>query len=242
MNGNVKKRREERIREIFRDPQASSRNLQGTTFDQSEKAWKAWREPPTLQQYYKKWIICALLYTMVWCVYHVDHPLMATIKPSIHQTLTASLDFNAAAAWYQRYFADLPAVLPAYQRTNGLSDNQKLTRPAVGTVIKSYGETNQGIWLLTKPNQQVFAAAAGLVEQVNEHPVTGLTVVIRHEQGLSSVYGWLETTTVKRNDWVTSQMLVGAVGRDAQLDAGKLYFAIKRGQAYLNPEDVMAID
>ena len=241
VNMDVKKRREERIRELYRDPHRAGSPRAEAEY-KPEQAWKEWRTPPTHNQLYKKLAVCAVVYALVWGIFHVQHPVADRAEAAVRGMLTDSFNFAKAGEWYTRYIGELPTFLPAFDRKDAAESEDRYTVPAVGSVVSPYTVTNQGIWLSTKLNQSVTVISTGLVESVSESPVTGLTVVVRHTDGVESIYGWLESVSVDKNDWLKGGAEIGKVKEDAEDGVGKLYFAVKQNKAFIDPGDVIPFD
>ena len=120
--------------------------------------------------------------------------------------------------------------------------------PAAGEVIRGFGiQTNQrygtqtvsdGITVVTPPSQDVCASAPGVVMWANEFLSMGQMVVLDHQDGYYTVYGYLEQIMVSIGD----EMNVGSqLARAGAVPGGQpgYYFEIRRGGEPVNPVDYL---
>ncbi|PIB58596.1 peptidase M23, partial [Pseudomonas sp. 2822-17] len=71
----------------------------------------------------------------------------------------------------------------------------------------------------------------------------GKVVVIRHYDGIESWYGMLDDVSVKLYDFVEPGDLIGTVSQDEDDDRiGVYYFALKDGNTFIDPAEVITID
>lgn len=125
--------------------------------------------------------------------------------------------------------------------------------PVSGTVISSFSvealsyneemgdwRTHDGLDIATSLGTRVQATAKGVVSQVYDDDVMGVTVVVDHGNELYSVYSNLaENPPVAVGDTVGSDTVVGEVGQTAAAESGKephLHFAMYEGANAVNPE------
>ena len=238
----LKKRREQRIRELFRDPKRGAADQTASRM-RTEKAWQAWQAPPSKHQWLIKLYICLFLYALIWGASHIDYPIANRIHTFTIDMLTKPMDVTSTMAWYKRYLGKLPALLPAFGGTKGGTGGEELLIPVAAAIpLSRYSEDAQGIWIATGDKAPVAVIADGLVYSVTESPTTGLTITIRHADGLESVYGWLGQVYVKKHDWLSRGAYIGTAKAGAGTDTGKLYLALKRQGVYIDPEEVIPFD
>lgn len=106
----------------------------------------------------------------------------------------------------------------------------KLTNPVKGDIVRAYSYPNavwcetmghyrsmKGIDISVKVGTDVLAVAEGVVEEVdNDKTERGQYVVIKHANGLLSVYSNLdEKVSVKKGDKVKQNQPIGKVGKTA---------------------------
>lgn len=192
--------------------------------------------------------LSAVLFAGVWFMFRLDHPYADTGKRWVTAALTKQYDFAAAAAWYEREFRGLPAILPTL-RQQGAPDAQKanssphsLYPPVKGSIVEMERTNALGVTLQTAAYAAVVALDTGRVASVTSDGDRGNVVVIQHANGLQSTYGWLSDMTLKKNDWVEGGERIGSVTTDAAGRTGKLYVAIQKGGRSVPPSEVVAFD
>jgi lipoprotein NlpD len=112
----------------------------------------------------------------------------------------------------------------------------EFTWPAKGTVLSGYSEpNNKGLDIGGKPGDPVVAAAAGQVLYTG----TGIRgfgklIVIRHENGFSSVYAHNRQILVKEGQSVARGQRIAELG-DTDADRPKLHFEIRKSGKPVDP-------
>jgi septal ring factor EnvC (AmiA/AmiB activator) len=120
--------------------------------------------------------------------------------------------------------------------------------PADGQVVRGFGiETNQrygtqttsdGITVVTSPSQDICASAPGVVLWAREFLSMGQMVVLDHQDGYHTVYGYLSSVMVSPDDEVTAGFSLGRTGSVPGGQSG-YYFEIRRGGEPVNPIDYL---
>ena len=89
-------------------------------------------------------------------------------------------------------------------------------------------------------DDKVFAVKAGVVVMAEFHPQYGNTVVLRHLNGVESLYAHLAQLAVKVGDKVTTESLLGYIGNTGASSTGKhLHLEILVGGYPVNPQKVI---
>ncbi len=100
--------------------------------------------------------------------------------------------------------------------------------------------THAGVDLAAEVGTQVMAACAGTVSAVENDPLMGTTVVIKHGGGYQTTYANLQSVpTVKAGDAVTAGQIIGAVGSTAigeAAEASHLHFAVEKDGEVVDPQ------
>ena len=103
---------------------------------------------------------------------------------------------------------------------------------------------HMGLDIAAAPDTVVCAAAAGKVVDIREDVRLGTCVVIRHNDGLETLYANLDSTVMVIIDQSIAQGdPVGLIGQTADFEAGEeshLHFEILQDGISLNPEDFFA--
>ena len=100
--------------------------------------------------------------------------------------------------------------------------------------------THRGIDIKAEKTTVVKAAADGKIKAIKEDPRYGLSIIIEHSDGFSTVYSsLLSTEFVKEGDSVKQGQSIGTVGNSAvfeTLDGSHLHFEILKDNEYVNPD------
>jgi stage IV sporulation protein FA len=195
-----------------------------------------------------KLLLSCALFAIIWCLFQWNHPMANKAKSYVAAALNEPFDFQKVALWYERQWGGNPSLLPAWLPGNQ-QEAQKVTAfnkhyfpPVKGKVIAPYEPSRLGVTLETNADANVAAFDTGLVIYKGSKEDTGQTIIIRHTNGLQSVYGWIEQAKVEPNDWVKGGETIGVVSKNASKQAGYLYFALSKENRFLNPMDVVAFD
>ena len=117
----------------------------------------------------------------------------------------------------------------------------KMRWPVRGRVVEGYGRTaggrvNDGIDIAVPEGTSVKAAENGVVIYAGDGlKEFGNTVLVRHEDGLVSVYGHASELTVKRGDKVRRGQEIARSGMSGSADTPKLHFEVRKDSAPVDP-------
>ncbi|MBQ6540287.1 MAG: M23 family metallopeptidase [Oscillospiraceae bacterium] len=103
--------------------------------------------------------------------------------------------------------------------------------------------THDGVDIEARPGTRVLASADGTVEKVYDDEMYGTTVVIKHPDGMRSVYSNLAgKPPVKSGDAVNCGDVIGSVGNTAAAETGEvnhLHFAMKLENKSVDPTEYL---
>lgn len=117
----------------------------------------------------------------------------------------------------------------------------KMRWPVRGRVVSNYGsnvggKANDGIDIAVPAGTPVKAAENGVVIYAGDGlKEFGNTVLVRHEDGLVSVYGHNSAITVNRGDKVRRGDQIAKAGATGSADQPKLHFEIRKDSTPVNP-------
>ncbi|WP_433581969.1 peptidoglycan DD-metalloendopeptidase family protein [Paenibacillus amylolyticus] len=198
----------------------------------------------------KRTVISALIFGGVWGLFQLDTSWTTSPKTVIADALHRDMDFASAAVWYERHFGGTPSFLPVLGHTtdavNGLKVRQLLGKPISGTVVQPFALSMKGIEIVPDAAGaeliQVASSDAGRVMEVIGDAASGFTVVIQHTGNVTAIYGRLNESEVNVNDWVEAGNPVGSLKATGGEQPATLYFAVKEGEEYVDPAEVVALD
>ena len=139
------------------------------------------------------------------------------------------------------------------EETNKEEINPKFKMPVEGEIFRKYAKenlvysttldewiTHNGIDIKAPKTTVVKASAEGKIKSIKNDPRYGLTIVIEHQNGFSSVYSNLLTAEfVEEGEEVTQGQTIGTVGNTATFeiaDETHLHFEILKNSSNVDPE------
>ena len=128
-----------------------------------------------------------------------------------------------------------PVAAPA-RRSAGL-----LAWPVSGRVVRRFGpgrsgERNDGIKIAVPLDTPVLAAADGVVAYVgSDVPALGGLVILKHGNGMTSVYGHAGQLLVQRGQAVRKGQTIARSGNSGFADRPELHFEIRQGRTPVDP-------
>lgn len=174
------------------------------------------------------------------------HPAKLFIADSLHR----EMDFSAATVWYTDHFGGAPSFLPIFRNDDPsplkVSASRKHIAPLQGTIAQPFAITMKGIEIVPDQDgggtQQVQSIDAGRVIEVSNSPELGTMVVIQHTATLTGVYGRLEETKLTVGSWVEEGDRIGQISASTSEQDQTFYFALKEGDTYIDPTEVISFD
>ena len=118
----------------------------------------------------------------------------------------------------------------------------KLSWPVRGTMLHRYNSRRNSIqkWkavvISTPGGTKVHAVARGIVEFSGRMNGYGYLIIIRHDKNYLSLYGYNRSIYKKKGEIVKKGEIIAAVGNSGGLKDTGLFFQIRKGTAYQNPE------
>jgi len=107
-------------------------------------------------------------------------------------------------------------------------------------VTSRYGWRNRrahkGIDIDLVTGDDVMVMLDGKVRAVRTFPGLGKAVVVRHDNGLETVYGHLSKQTVKVNDVIKKGTVIGKGGNTGNSTGSHLHLIVSYKGVYINPE------
>ena len=152
------------------------------------------------------------------------------------QVLPASPNLDS-----QRTEASAPEVrepvvaTPAPQPAAGGS-SARLRLPVGGEVIRPFSARNEGIDIAAPEGGPVTAAAAGTVAAITRDTDQVPILVLRHADGLLTVYANIKDITVQKGDSVAASQRVASVGGG---DPSFVHFEVRRGFDAVDPSEFL---
>lgn len=198
--------------------------------------------------------VCAglMAFAVYWLVGQEDGRYNR-VREWVETAMTQEFRFAAVAAWYEANLGRPVGFLPdTIGDGSFLSDGRDTTEtdsseafavPVSGEVTDRFNHENNGITFRTAPNAAVEAARGGQVVFVGERDKTGRTVIIQHQDSSESWYGKLDQIDVKVYEFVRQGQKIGTTSdADGSDGKGSFYFALKEGENFIDPIQVISLD
>lgn len=111
----------------------------------------------------------------------------------------------------------------------------RFSMPVAGSIIRVYEKgQNEGIDIAASTGAAVKAAGSGQVAAVTRDTSGTPIVVVRHNDGLMTVYTGLDDLSVSKGDSVSAGQQIGNAG-----GSGSVHFEVRRGFDSVDPEEYL---
>ena len=112
----------------------------------------------------------------------------------------------------------------------------KMRWPVRGRVISNFGAGKDGVDIAVPEGTPVKAAENGVVIYAGDGlKEFGNTVLVRHENGLVTVYGHASSIEVQRGQKVKRGQEIALSGMSGTTDSPKLHFEVRKNSAPVDP-------
>ncbi|MEM9786461.1 MAG: LysM peptidoglycan-binding domain-containing M23 family metallopeptidase [Pseudomonadota bacterium] len=153
------------------------------------------------------------------------------IPPSASAPLPVAAPSAPSAAPEAPPAPDLGSPAPA------AAAGARFSAPVQGSIIRGYAPgSNEGVDFGVPAGTDVTAADSGTVAAVTTDTSGGSIVVIKHSDGLLTVYTQMDGLTVSKNDSVSSGQKIGEV---RAADTPFLHFEVRRGLQSVDPAEFL---
>ncbi|WP_318628063.1 M23 family metallopeptidase [Paenibacillus polymyxa] len=229
-----------------RDPETEWKNER----QHWQQSFGANRAPSFWTSFWRRSVIATVLFGMVWGMFRWDIPYAVNLRMFIADALNKDMDFAAVGQWYETYFDGAPSFLPIFgeeHETHKVAANRKGSPPIEGTITQPFILSLKGVEITPNVTDNgpivVKSIDAGRVLDILNHPKSGISVTVRHTGGITATYGRLSRSTLKVNDWVQEGDEIGVLpaSRSGSV-AATLFLAVQRGDHYIDPSEVVALD
>jgi len=127
------------------------------------------------------------------------------------------------------------------------SHNTPFVFPCRGTLSLFYGKTKRNIFhtgvdFLLQENDPIYACFDGVVRMAHEYGDYGKIVVIRHYNGLETVYTHLNKLQVRENQIIKAGYTIGFAGKTGNTQEVLLHFETRFLNEHFNPALMINFD
>lgn len=184
------------------------------------------------------------LFLIVGILFKTQAPQFEGARQFVKTSFEEEFQFATVAHWYENQFGKPLALLPittnmALEDINNNTDFAYAV-PATGKIAQSFDQDGKGVIVETIANTNVEVVKNGMVRFVAEEENLGKTIIVAHYDGGESWYAMLDSVEVKLYDHVEAGTKIATVS--LQENKGVYYFALKEGETFINPIEVMSFD
>ncbi|MDR7001491.1 stage IV sporulation protein FA [Neobacillus niacini] len=194
-----------------------------------------------------KILASACLFLVVAILFRNQTATFDHARNLVRTTMDKEFEFAVVSQWYEEKFGKPLALLPFNEskkekQTETETAEKPFDMPATGKVLENFQKNGQGIMIETANGASVQAMNGGNVTFASVKEGLGKTVIIQHSDGTETWYGNLADIKVKLYDYVEKRKVVGTVSSSEENSKGKYYFAIKKGDDFIDPVKVIRFD
>ncbi|WP_017726804.1 M23 family metallopeptidase [Halalkalibacterium ligniniphilum] len=194
-------------------------------------------------------LVAISLFLLIAIVFKTGIPQLEGARHFVKGAYEQEFQFAMIANWYEEQFGRPLTLVPINQEV-ALGDLEEeeaehvYAVPASGKIAESFEQNGRGILVETNVGAAVETVKAGHVIFVGEgEDVTlGKMVVVQHYDGTESMYGMLDEIQVNIYDHLTTGRKIGTVSLMEEEERGVYYFALKEGDEYIDPNEVISFD
>ncbi|CAM3458370.1 M23 family metallopeptidase [Cytobacillus oceanisediminis] len=172
----------------------------------------------------------------------------ATLDPArdfVKASMEKDFQFAAVSGWYEDQFGKPLAFLPfsdGKQETRSPQENSDYALPASAKILEDFNDNGQRITIETGKEASVEAMSEGLVRFAGKKDGFGNTVIIQHGDKSESWYGNLADINVNLYQYIEKGTGLGTAGDTEDGEKGSFYFAIKKGDDFIDPIQVIPFE
>ena len=193
-------------------------------------------------------ILASILLFLVIAILFRNHS--ATFEPArdmVMKTMDKDFKFATVSNWYESKFGKPLALLPFSEKDQVEKKTvaeKEFSVPAMGKILENFEKNGQGIMIETGKGASVQTINDGIVTFAGVKEELGKTVIIQHSDSTETWYGNLDEIKVNLYEYVEKRKVVGTVSGSAGEDKtkGKYYFAIKKGDDFIDPIQVIRFE
>ena len=173
--------------------------------------------------------------------------ILNQLKQEIAKHETESEGLNKDQKRLQRLFAEIQILLSDLPKDLGSNKpfielKGRMMKPVRGIYAHSFhskrSENTQwdGVVIQAKIGDTVQAIAYGRVAFADWLRGFGMMIILDHQDGYMSLYGFNESINVEVGDWVEDRQDIATIGNSGTLTTAGLYFEIRKDALPLNPK------
>ncbi len=166
-------------------------------------------------------------------------------KNFVAKTMETDFQFAAVSEWYEEQFGEPLALVPftdSKKERDESAPAQEYALPASGKILEEFDETGQRVTIEIAIDANVESVEEGLVKFASNKEGFGKTVIVQHADKTETWYGNLSEIKVNLYDYIGKGVAVGTAAEVPESGKGSFYFALKQGDDFIDPIQVMQFD
>jgi murein DD-endopeptidase MepM/ murein hydrolase activator NlpD len=146
--------------------------------------------------------------------------------------------------WNRQEISKSDTILTLDLEKSGITDSEKFVVPFDGLMTSNFGwrhgRNHNGVDIDLEVMDSVVSAFDGMVRMAQYYGAFGRVVVVRHYNGLETIYAHLHRFNVKPGDTVKAGELIGYGGSSGRSTGSHLHFEIRFKGYPLNPQNFIS--
>lgn len=192
-----------------------------------------------------KILASACLVLIVAIIFQNDGKYFEPFKEVVQSALEQDFQFAAVSEWYEDKFGKPLALLP-FSNDKKEPDSEQIepeyALPAAGRILQEFEANGQSITIETEKGETVSAMKEGVVRFIGEKEGFGKTVIIQHSDKSESWYGNLHSIDADLYQFIEKGASVGTASDSSDDTKGSFTFAIKKGEDFIDPIQVIKFE
>ncbi|MDZ5470821.1 M23 family metallopeptidase (plasmid) [Bacillus sp. 31A1R] len=192
-----------------------------------------------------KVLASACLFLVIAIIFRNEGESLNSVRNFVTSSMEKDFQFAAISDWYEDQFGKPLALLP-FTKDKEAEEEPQLTQqyalPASGKILEEFGSNGQRITIETAKGSPVEAMNEGFVRFTGSKEGFGKTVIVQHADKSETWYGNLDSIDVTLYEFIEKGNSVGKASDGADGTKGTFYFAIKKGDDFIDPIQVIQFD
>ncbi|MBM7648953.1 stage IV sporulation protein FA [Bacillus ectoiniformans] len=195
------------------------------------------------QKFFFKCLSAAALVLSMAIIFQQPAPIFKEGSEWFKRSMEKEFQFSKAAEWYESKLGQpLPFAVESWEtkKEKELAEPE-YALPASGRVTQDFSTNGKGIMVTTGPEPFVKAIKDGTVIFNGQKEGLGQTIIVQHADNSESWYGHLDSSSIKVYDQVTTGSILAKAKANEESE-GEFYLAIKQGEQFVDPNQVIPFE
>jgi murein DD-endopeptidase MepM/ murein hydrolase activator NlpD len=177
-------------------------------------------------------VACALVLT-VMALQRIDQPWSRSATQGLQSALSMDLNLDETLGRLKFVKDMMPESVLVFWNAGGKGS---LIQPVKGEVSHAFDAQQPWAEYRCQPGAAVYAAAKGKVVSLGQSARGDWILMLQHEDGLQSVYGYLSRVLVENGQELPAGAQLGVAGED---ENARLYFELRENGVSVDPTERM---